>query len=269
MSKQVYNGGEDLFKTFCSWGAAASNNRLIRYAQETYGRSSQMGPRTAMWRWAFMNPEEAWPLYRDYYFERFPDEPQPTWESFLEKLADEGRRTPAIGGGARGLQKFCAKYGVQNQYVFHKGDMVQVIRRSHPLYQSVLIVEETSGTDSNSQVIGFIVNANGTRTQHSVRNGDVAPVGHAVIDERIGHIVPEMTKVPRLQSVARSVGTPLEGIEFPRPGDMNQGVRFVYARKGEDGERVLEHHTHDDFDTGLEKEIKRLTSPESVTMDVV
>jgi hypothetical protein len=65
---EIYNG-KQLWETYHSWGKAASIPRLNEYANaqgmfsSEKGEVSKTGPFVSMWRYAFRNPEEAYPHY--------------------------------------------------------------------------------------------------------------------------------------------------------------------------------------------------------------
>lgn len=257
MSRKVYNG-RDLFIAYCKWGKAAGNERLKEYAFRTSGRKSQMGPTYAMWRWAFENPEEAWPYYRDYFFEVSPELPQPTKQDFYKLLLEKAEKNESNApGGKRGLQRFAALHGLETNYGFEPGDVAQVVRRSSPIYQSLVIVESVDGDN----IEAFMRDSSGRMTTHQFSAHELAAVGKAPLKDREGAIVVSMTKVPKLKEAARENGLTLVGIHFPEYGSSWTGVRFSYSYV-EDGQMKETSISYDDFETGVDAEIERLQNVE-------
>lgn len=144
MAKEKVYDGEVLFRAWCQWGAAASNPRLMEFAKAEFGQTSQMGPHYAMWHWAFRHPEEAFELYKNWWFDNYPDREQIAFHEFLKTLQDKGRHQN-IGGARRNLERFCAKYNLDMDFKVKEGDAVQVVRPNHPLFQSLLIVDRVDG----------------------------------------------------------------------------------------------------------------------------
>lgn len=147
--KRVYDG-KLLWETWCNWGAAASNPRLMEFSKQQFGRSSQMGPYYAKWKYAFDNPEKAYELWKEYSFNANPEEPVPTWEEFLLQLQKLGTRNPTIGGSRSNVERFCAKYGLEMDYRVGPNDVIQVVRPNHPLFQSLLVVDDVEGERVNA-----------------------------------------------------------------------------------------------------------------------
>ena len=178
-TKQIYDG-EDLFRTFCGWGAAASNPKLMKYAEEKYGQSSQMGPLYSMWKWAFRNPEQAYPLWKEYHFERFPDRPQPTFEEFTQHLLEWGTRNKNIGGGPQRIHRFCAKYGLNMPFTVQEDNVIQVTRPNHVFYQRLFVVRRRL-EDEEPAVEAFAINPDGTITNHEFRMNEIGVIGRVIV----------------------------------------------------------------------------------------
>lgn len=146
MKKTVYDG-EKLFRKYCDDGAASGARSLARWANQIgmhpTGEASMMGVHYAMWHWAFYNPEQAYPLWKEWHFERHPEKPVPSFQEFLLELRERGRN--ANVGGKRALQRFCAKYGLEWDYDVHQNQVIQITKRDHPLYQMLMIVDSIEG----------------------------------------------------------------------------------------------------------------------------
>ena len=179
MIKKVYDGKE-CFEAWCEMGAAASNPRLVQFAMSKYGQASNMGPRCAMWNWAFYHPEEAFPLYKEWWFNARPDEPIMTFENFiliLQKIAMGKRKINANITNRRDLERFCAKYQLQMDFRIDKNDIVQVTKPNHALYQKLLIVDDIEG----EQIQAFSLNMDGTRTNHQLSVREIGVAGRVIV----------------------------------------------------------------------------------------
>lgn len=133
--------GRLLFKTYCEWGLAASHDLLVRFAKDTYGQGSQMGPYYSMWNWAFQNPEEAFEFWKEWYFHNHPDQPQPPeFSLFLEELRDRGARNKNVAS-PKEMARFCAKYNIEWNYRIEPNDVIQITRRDHKLFQALMVVD--------------------------------------------------------------------------------------------------------------------------------
>lgn len=179
MTKDKFYEGKLLFETFCGWGAAASNNKLIEFARQRYGRASQMGPSYSMWKWAFRNPEEAYEFWKNYYFEAFPEEQQPTFNDFVVMLKQKGRN-PSIGGDTA-LQRFCAKYGLEFDYKIEKGYVIQVTRPNHVMYQKLLVVDDIVEQNGDSYITAYALEQDGSRSNHQLKMREFGIIGKAII----------------------------------------------------------------------------------------
>lgn len=254
MAKKTVYDGEFLFRTWCGWGAAASNPMLMEFCRTNYNTSSQMGPTYAMWKWAFNNPEQAYPLYKEFWFDKYPDRPPLEFKDFLQLIVKEhGKNQSVVGAKSkRNLERFCAKYGLEIESSFSAGEVVQVVRRNHVWYQSLWIVAETNG----KKVTAFTVTPEG-RTEQEFDANEVGFIGKAIYPSRHGLQVLGMSLVPRLESIAQRAGTPFKRLEANAKEGIEVGYRFWYAvkRYGEWGETSF---WYPDFDTGIEVEIERL-----------
>ena len=177
MAKKRLYDGKLLFETYCNWGAAASNPRLIEFARQTYGRASQMGPYYAMWKYAFDNPKVAYELWKEYSFNRFPEEPIPTWEQFLLELRDRAVKNPTIGGTRKNVERFCAEHNLPMDYRVSPDDVIQVTRPDHALFQRLLIVEKVEG----DRVEAFIWNPDGTRSNHQLKVREFGVIDRVIV----------------------------------------------------------------------------------------
>jgi hypothetical protein len=174
--KKVYDG-KLLFETYCNWGAAASNPRLMEFARQTYGQTSQMGPHYAMWKWAFQNPEEAYEMWKELQFNKNPEDPIPTFEQFLLKIRELAVKNPSIGGSKQSVERFCAKYGLPMDYRVNPDDVIQVTRPDHALFQRLLIVEKVEG----DRVEAFIFNPDGTRSNHQLKVREFGVIDRVIV----------------------------------------------------------------------------------------
>lgn len=255
MKKRVYKG-DVLFKTFHSWGAAASNKKLMEFSQREFGRHSQMGPFYAMWHWAFQNAEEAFPIWKEWYFEKYPEVEQPTFEDFLIHLRDMGLRSQTIGGSREKVELFCAKYGLDMDYKVSPQDVVQVTSRRHPLYQSLMIVDGVV----DDGVTAFLINSDGTRSEHSLRFKEFGVLAKAVDGRRRGLFVKDLTKIPKLEAMSKEFGTPLREIEFGYIEGVERGYLFIYITREideETGGHKQIRFFYENIDDGLDREIER------------
>jgi len=180
--KKIYDG-KVLFEAWTGWGKAGSNNRLKAFAKELYGQASQMGMRNAMWRWAFENPEEAYSMWKEWFYEKFPDEEQPDFKSFLLEVRKQASSPNVSGRG--NMERFCAKYGLPYDYRINCGDVVQIVRQNHPLFQMFLIVDKIE----SEQVSGYYFipdrvypEANGRETiPVTVNVKDIGRIGKVIV----------------------------------------------------------------------------------------
>lgn len=179
MPEAIYDGKE-LFETYCGWGAASSTTRLVLYAKEKYGQTSQMGPYYAMWKWAFQNPKEAYPLWKEYCFERYPEKEQPTFEDFVKDLASRGRNQN-IGGNTANLQKFCARYGIPMEFSVEPEDVIQVTRPNHVFFQRLFVVSKKLEDAEPQAVEAFAINPDGTITNHQFRMNEFGIIGRVIL----------------------------------------------------------------------------------------
>jgi hypothetical protein len=113
---------KELWEKYMSWGKAASHLKLRRWLIENgfsikeYG----MGAFWAMWRYAIRNPEEAFPLYKKWYFETASDvkpnpdviDPVVTFQDFLEDCRLHARQRSCVSRGE--YIRFCNKHGLQS-----------------------------------------------------------------------------------------------------------------------------------------------------------
>ena len=173
--------GEDLFRAWCSWGAAATIGRLNNYAKTKHATVSATGPACAMWHWVFYHVDEAYPLYKEWYFNKHPDLPPLTFEDFtriLQKKAS-GQRGKAFYNitNNRDLARFNAKYGLPYYLEIERDDVIQVSKPNHALFQRLLIVDAIEG----EQVQAFALNADGTRSNHQLSFNEIGVVGRSIV----------------------------------------------------------------------------------------
>lgn len=118
--KDIYDG-ERIWKKFTSMGAASTTEKLNQWCEsvgmvnEALGKVSHMGPTWAMWRYAFRNPEEAYPQYKswaeEYRNELVISGKKITKELFYEELSLKGKHTTVVGD--KEYFAFCEKYKVK------------------------------------------------------------------------------------------------------------------------------------------------------------
>lgn len=120
-NRVVYDG-EKLFRYYCSLGRASSNKKLKEWAKtvgmvnpET-GTASHTGPLYSMWRWAIRNPEQAFPVYKEwanaYESELVANGIEVNWNLFLRELANHAENKSIVSEKER--KEFCKKYGLEN-----------------------------------------------------------------------------------------------------------------------------------------------------------
>lgn len=178
MAKRRLYDGKLLFETWCNWGAAATNPRLMEFARERFGHVSQMGPYYALWQWGFRNPEESYPLWKEYFLNAHPEQKQPTFEEYLQLLLEKAYSSPSIGGsGRRHIERFCAKYNLPMDYKVNPDDVIQVTRPDHALYQRLLVVERVEG----DRVEAFIWNPDGSRSNHQLSVREFGVIDRVIV----------------------------------------------------------------------------------------
>lgn len=180
MPKEKFYDGKILFETWCSWGKAATNPRLIEWAAKNMpnpntGRSSQMGPYYAMWAWAFDNPEESYELWKKWRFDVNPAEVTSKEEYFI-KLRDRALGNQNIAGRKK-VERFCAKWGIPMKFRVEKDYVIQVTKSTHLLYQKYLTVNEV-GDDC---VIASICWQDGSITNHQLMMREFGVIGKAIV----------------------------------------------------------------------------------------
>ncbi len=237
---------KDLFETYCGWGAAASLKKLQAYAKDKYGQSTKMGAWYAMWKYPLENPEEAYQIYKEYYFHRFPEQHQITEREFYEKTLHFAVKYYNIGGSVYNIRDFALKTGLEFEFPYRHGDVIWVSSHQHPLYQAILSVEKVEGEN----VYSYLINSDGTLTAHVLSIKDIAPINKRVqaqiTDRQVSN---PLTKIPGLRRLAKKNKIILKGIKFSKH---DETVWFAYDTK-EDGEVI---HPHEDFDVGVDREIE-------------
>jgi hypothetical protein len=176
MPEKRYDG-KLLFKTWCEWGRASSNDRLIAFSKANFGVGSQMGAYYAMWRYAFDNPEEAFEYWRDFWFNTYPDREQPAkFENFLLEVKKRAEKNPSVASTKR-LERWCAKYNLQMDYRIEPNDIIQVTKRDSHLYQKLLIVDGIE----DKFVSAYFLYPDGTRTNHELKVGEFGVIGPSIV----------------------------------------------------------------------------------------
>lgn len=250
MPREKIYDGETIFKTWCGWGAAATGTRLREYAKANFGGTSQMGAEYAMWKWAFNNPEESFPIWKEWHFEKYPDREQPTFEDFTKILLRKARANQNVGGSQKKINRFCAKYGLEYETRIKKEDVVQVVRRNHPLFQALLIVDKVEG----KEIDAFLIGEDGTRSVHTLNVNEVGVIDKSIFGRKQGVVTKgNISRIPILEGLARDLWTPLKRIEVDER-DIQKRYRFVY-RNGSTGEDAVVYF---DLDEGVDEEIVRL-----------
>lgn len=178
MREKVYDG-KLLFQTYCGMGTAASVRRLKEFASKEMpnpktGTVSQMGVIFAMWRWAFQNPEEAYPYWKELQFNIHPDR-EFTFHDFLKYLQNKGKDVNICSRD--NLRRFCAKYNLPMDYRIDRDDIIQVVRKDHPLFQSLFVVDGVEGEN----VRAFALSAEGKTVQHSFLVKEIGVCGRVII----------------------------------------------------------------------------------------
>lgn len=104
-----------LFERYMKWGAAATHEKLRQWCLEhgmfnpSLGRPSHMGAYWAVWRYALENPEEGYPLYREWWYESDPRKRIPTFKHFLINIQTHAYNKNSICGHQKYLQ-FCERW---------------------------------------------------------------------------------------------------------------------------------------------------------------
>jgi hypothetical protein len=111
---------QELWEVYHSWGRAATGDKLVAYAREKgwfnprKGEPSRMGPRWAMWRYAFRNPKEAYPHFEkwanEYRVELIENDINISFESFLKEVKEHVKKGNMFREGT--IRKWCEKWGV-------------------------------------------------------------------------------------------------------------------------------------------------------------
>lgn len=119
-NRRIYDG-EKLFKAYMGMGRAGSYPKLKRWAEENgminplTGRATKMGLFWSMWKWAFHNPEEAYPIYKEWasqYTNEIAESGfQPTWENFLKEIQTKVKHRREIVS-QRDYEEFCIEYNL-------------------------------------------------------------------------------------------------------------------------------------------------------------
>jgi hypothetical protein len=112
---------KELWEYFHSLGRAATGDKLVAYAKEKgwfnprKGEPSRMGPRWAMWRYAFRHPKEAYPTFEkwakeEYSTEIVENDVEINFENFLVEVKEHVKRGRVFRDGT--IRKWCEKWGV-------------------------------------------------------------------------------------------------------------------------------------------------------------
>lgn len=112
------------FETYMKWGAAATHRKLREWCKQVgmvnymTGRPSQMGAFWALWRYAMQNPEEGFPLYKEWWYhttlpmsEFGRVNPHATFEDFLGDIQNHAYNNKSIASQSK-YEAFCEKYGL-------------------------------------------------------------------------------------------------------------------------------------------------------------
>lgn len=176
MPEKIYDG-KVLFKVWCEWGMAATNDRMMEFSKTHFGAWSQMGPYYAMWRYAFENPEEAFVFWKDFWFNTYPDREQPAkFENFLLEIKKRAEKNPSIASPKR-MERFCAKYNLEMEYRITPNDVIQVTKRDSHLFQKLLIVDGIEG----KFVSAHFLYPDGTQTHHELKMGEFGVIGPCIV----------------------------------------------------------------------------------------
>lgn len=103
------------FERYMKWGAAATHDKLRQWCisvgmvNSNTGKVSQMGAYWAMWRYAMNNAEEAYPLYKDWWFENDPQKRTPTFLKFLTDIQNHAYDNKSVASQYK-YEDFCEKW---------------------------------------------------------------------------------------------------------------------------------------------------------------
>jgi hypothetical protein len=115
-NKKKYDGKE-CWELYMSWGGASSYRKLRDWHRANKGYGSQMGPFWAMWKYAFLNVEEAYPAYQKWYADVVASigdknmNPNSTILGYLEDIKKHAKNRPNISN-LRTYVAFCKAYGL-------------------------------------------------------------------------------------------------------------------------------------------------------------
>jgi hypothetical protein len=120
--KKIYSRDKEkeLWEVYWGWGRAATNSRLIEYARSKgwfdpeKGEPSPMGPRWAMWRYAFRQPQEAHKPFKnwlkEYAVEVAEEKIDTGFEAFLIEVFRHVVKGRVFREGT--IKKWCRKWGL-------------------------------------------------------------------------------------------------------------------------------------------------------------
>lgn len=183
MARLKFYDGKKLFQVYCAWGSAANVNKLNEWAKENMpnpetGKVSQVGPYYAMWAWAFKNPKEAYPVWKEYMFRRFPGKELQTFDDFIEFLNRRVGNNNNIAGKQE-RERFRLRYGLPTKVNLKPDDVVQVVKPNHFLFQHYMTVRSVAPEEGFIEAC--ILHPDGTTTNHQLKIAEVGRIGTAIV----------------------------------------------------------------------------------------
>lgn len=230
MTRDSIYDGKVLFEWWCKAGKAATNPKLMEYAKEKFGTTSQMGPAYAMWKWAFWHPQESYKLWTNWYFENHPELPTPPYEDYLLILKERGGNKQIVR--PHQFRRWCAMNGLEIDYRINRDDVVQVARKSHPLFQSVFVVIRTHQEDVLC-VAPSTTNSHIHQEYIFFRARELAVLGKVIFTEKLNLFSMWGDDIFKIHEVAREKSVKLQGVELSETG-----VAFTYVKDGETSQRA-------------------------------
>lgn len=137
---------------------------------------------------------------------------------------------------------------------FSTGEVVQVVKHSHPLFQSLWII---SGVN-DGMIEAFTVNSSGICIREKFSQREIGFIGKALFPMMQGISVKNMSHLPVLEQLAEQLEIPLKRIEFDVLEGTEHGYRFRYGIIDYDDDLMWTSNFYTDLDEGIEKEIQRL-----------
>lgn len=143
--ESIYDG-KKLYEIFMTGGRGSTYEKLREWCRANgmyspeKGEPSRMGPYWAMWRYAFHNHEEAYPLYerwaKEYIAYEGVEGYEPTKETFLKELEYRARRREVAK--PKEYEEFCEKHGFEPKPIISKDRT----KRKHRVLPEIKEIEQ-------------------------------------------------------------------------------------------------------------------------------